>query len=863
VLVNSAVDLLDENNDGVLDNANPIPNIHEGWGRVDLVNATDGSDVFFDEAASLSTGNTASHSVEVASPGVPLKVTLAWTDYPATTSAATALVNDLDLTVTAPDGTIYRGNVFSGGWSSAGGAFDRLNNVENVYVFSAAAGTWTIDVSGYNVPSGPQPFAVVVDTAPEAAGLPMVRVTVDDGTATEAGPTGGVLRFTRSGDTGSALEVAYTVSGTAASGADFQPLSGFVTIPEGSVDAIVAITPLDDSIYEVPESVVVSVAATASYTVGSPSSGSVTITSDDVPPDLIVYTLSTPANVAAGLIIPVQDTTKNQGSGNAPASKTAFYLSLNTTWDASDQFLGERSVSALQSGAVETGTTEVQLPATMTPGTYYVIAKADWTSAVDELTETNNTKSDSTKAGPDLTVSTLTVPQSAVPGESITVTDATKNLGAAAADASTTAFFLSTNTTLDGGDVPLGSRPIGVLGGLAVDSVSTTLTIPAATVGGRYYVLAQSDSAGAVAEYLETNNVKASGQVKIGADLSVTALTAPLDVEAGQTIDVSDTTTNIGAAEAPPTVTRFYWSTNATFDVSDSLIGTRPVGELDPGAFSAGTVSFTVPSVATGSYYLFASADDAHQLSEVIETNNVKSLKIDVGPDLIVNDVNASAATIPGGALSVTDSTQNTGGGTAAASITSFYLSANNALDAADAFLGTRPVPPLTAGQVSTVTTSFTVPPATPVAKYYVFAKSDHGSAVVEIAETNNVRMSAAIQVGPDLVVFALGAPTTVVRGTSFTITDTTRTAGGASPATTTSYYLSVNSTLDATDVPLGSHPVGALLADGAESGQATVVIPVTQAAGNYYIIAKADSGGVATEISETNNVKSKAIKVN
>jgi hypothetical protein len=68
VLINSAVDLLDENNDGVLDNANPIPNIHEGWGRVDLVNATDASDVFFDEAASLSTGNTASHTFEVSRP---------------------------------------------------------------------------------------------------------------------------------------------------------------------------------------------------------------------------------------------------------------------------------------------------------------------------------------------------------------------------------------------------------------------------------------------------------------------------------------------------------------------------------------------------------------------------------------------------------------------------------------------------------------------------------------------------------------------------------------------------------------------------------------------------------------------------
>ena len=64
----------------------------------------------------------------------------------------------------------------------AGGSADRLNNVENVYVFAAAAGTWTITVSGYNVPQGPQPFALVVDaTVPGGRRLPMVRVTVDDG----------------------------------------------------------------------------------------------------------------------------------------------------------------------------------------------------------------------------------------------------------------------------------------------------------------------------------------------------------------------------------------------------------------------------------------------------------------------------------------------------------------------------------------------------------------------------------------------------------------------------------------------------------------------------------------------------------
>ena len=64
VLINSAVDLLDENNDGVLDNAYPIPNMHEGWGRVDLVNATDASDQFLRRRPlPLSTGTSTSFTV--------------------------------------------------------------------------------------------------------------------------------------------------------------------------------------------------------------------------------------------------------------------------------------------------------------------------------------------------------------------------------------------------------------------------------------------------------------------------------------------------------------------------------------------------------------------------------------------------------------------------------------------------------------------------------------------------------------------------------------------------------------------------------------------------------------------------------
>ena len=159
-LINSAVDLADENNDGANDNDFPIPNNHEGWGLVNLDGATDGTIQFADEGTGLATGGT--QTFNVTPTGGPLKVTLVWSDYPSTETATINLVNDLDLTVSGGSGT-FLGNVFSGGWSATGGSADRRNNVENVYIQSPGAGTYTLTVNAYNVPNGPQKFALVVD----------------------------------------------------------------------------------------------------------------------------------------------------------------------------------------------------------------------------------------------------------------------------------------------------------------------------------------------------------------------------------------------------------------------------------------------------------------------------------------------------------------------------------------------------------------------------------------------------------------------------------------------------------------------------------------------------------------------------
>ncbi len=865
MLVNSAVDLLDENNDGVFDNAYPIPNIHEGWGRVDLASATDGGHQFIDETAALSTGSSATFNFPIASAGSPFKVTLVWTDYPSTPSAGVNLVNDLDLTVVGPDGTTYFGNVFASGWSTAGGAADRLNNVENVYLPSAMVGTWSVVVTGYNVPNGPQPFALVADQGPGSA-LPVVRVAAADGSATESGPTGGAIRVTRSGDTAAALVVNYTVSGTANPGGDYVGLSGSVTIPEGASEATVPIDPIDDSAVESDETVVLTLAADGGYDVGSPASASVTIVSDDLPPDLIVTSVTAPPPAAAGGVVTVTDTTKNQGTVASAASETGFYLSANTLLDGADLFLGSRQVSGLAAGASESFSTALRVPETTVAGTYYVLAQADWSGAIVETQESNNLRaSPQFRVGPDVIVSAVTAPATAAAGGAVLVGDTTRNQGADTAAVSATAFYLSTNGSLDAADVPLGNRPVAELAPGATEAASTFLTIPASTAVGTYYILAKADANGSVAESLETNNVKASAAVKIGADLTVTAVTSPAAAGPGDTIVVAETTSNPGGADAPMSTTAFYLSINSAFDAADALLGSRLVPFLDAGASDAGTVALTIPPATTaGTYYIVAKADAENIVAETSETNNTKAggaLKI--GPDLTVLTVAAPALAEAGNTLSVTDTVKNLGGSSSPASETAFYLSLNATLDAPDVFLGSRVVPSVVAGATDSASVSLVVPASTTTGNYYIVAKVDPANTVAEVLETNNVRSSSLVRIGPDLVVSAFTGPTAARAGTSIVVTETTRNQGGGGAASSTvSFYLSANGTLDAADVLLGSRAVAALGSGMTNSASTTLMLSSTIAPGAYYIIAKADAAGAIAETSETNNTYARSLRI-
>ncbi|MGQ9583439.1 MAG: S8 family serine peptidase [Thermoplasmatota archaeon] len=141
------------------------PGSQQGWGRLNLARSLlnqSGRRVWSeDQALGLGTGAGRSYVFNVTAPG-ELKVSLVWTDLPGSPGASVALVNDLDLILTAPNGTVYRGNWFRSGASVPDGEADRINNVEVTRVPGAAVGRWVASVIGAEVPDGPQDYAIVV-----------------------------------------------------------------------------------------------------------------------------------------------------------------------------------------------------------------------------------------------------------------------------------------------------------------------------------------------------------------------------------------------------------------------------------------------------------------------------------------------------------------------------------------------------------------------------------------------------------------------------------------------------------------------------------------------------------------------------
>ncbi|EFR01364.1 serine peptidase [Nannizzia gypsea CBS 118893] len=141
MLINGAVELPGQY---VPSEAGPSPNSSSGYGRVNLKNSISKPDeptAGYREAGPLTQGQTDSKLViKVPKSGSTLKITLVWTD-----PAGASLQNDLDLIVTASDGSERHGNM------GETKEFDRTNNVEQVVWANVPSGEVKVQVRAFHI----------------------------------------------------------------------------------------------------------------------------------------------------------------------------------------------------------------------------------------------------------------------------------------------------------------------------------------------------------------------------------------------------------------------------------------------------------------------------------------------------------------------------------------------------------------------------------------------------------------------------------------------------------------------------------------------------------------------------------------
>ena len=178
-----------------------LPSAFQGMGEVNLGNTFDGIPRIIRDQVDVFTasGQTRVITGSITDTNKPLRVTLAWTDAPGSTTG-NAYKNDLDLAVTI-GGQNYLGNHMVLDVSTTGGTADKKNNVESVYLPAGTSGNFTITITAANInsdgipniaPAIDQDFALVAYNAASNA-TPVIGISATTIAAEGCAPTNNAI----------------------------------------------------------------------------------------------------------------------------------------------------------------------------------------------------------------------------------------------------------------------------------------------------------------------------------------------------------------------------------------------------------------------------------------------------------------------------------------------------------------------------------------------------------------------------------------------------------------------------------------------------------------------------------------------
>ncbi|MBI2575859.1 S8 family serine peptidase [Candidatus Woesearchaeota archaeon] len=146
------------------------PDYIMGWGLINATAALDQVIYRYFREENLSSGSDRdTYNFTINDSSKPIKVTLVWDDYPGNLSASKMLVNDLDLYLRAPNGTIYQSWTLDPANPSSPATKDgnHIDNVEQIVVENPGSnnlytnGHWQIVVNATSCPQCPQKYSLI------------------------------------------------------------------------------------------------------------------------------------------------------------------------------------------------------------------------------------------------------------------------------------------------------------------------------------------------------------------------------------------------------------------------------------------------------------------------------------------------------------------------------------------------------------------------------------------------------------------------------------------------------------------------------------------------------------------------------
>ncbi len=203
------------------DIGNPGPDFFYGWGRVNAGRAMKLIEENRYVRSTITQTVSNSHTIALTNPLEELNIMTYWADYEASTVASLALVNNLDMIVINPNGDTLRPWVLNSSPNAtslsqnAVPGIDNRNNMEQVTIDNAAAGTYTVIIGGKVVPQGPQPYYMLWETRDNS-----IQVTYPSGGEPFVPSESEIIRWDAVGNSGT-FNVDYSLD----SGATWNPIA--------------------------------------------------------------------------------------------------------------------------------------------------------------------------------------------------------------------------------------------------------------------------------------------------------------------------------------------------------------------------------------------------------------------------------------------------------------------------------------------------------------------------------------------------------------------------------------------------------------------------------------------------------------